>query len=81
MAQMPTTLSTEVTPDSICEVLSPSTARHDRGIKFDHYARLGVGYYWIVDLARQRIETWANEGSGWVHGPCAENDETVFLPP
>jgi Uma2 family endonuclease len=36
-------------PDLIVEILSPSTARHDRMIKYNFYQRAGVREYWIVD--------------------------------
>jgi len=36
------------TPDLVVEILSPSTARKDEGIKRDRYARAGVPEYWLV---------------------------------
>lgn len=45
-------------PDICVEVLSPSTARHDRGRKADLYARYGCLEYWIVDGARRRVEVY-----------------------
>ena len=36
-------------PDLVVEILSPSTARYDRFIKFHRYLRAGVREYWIVD--------------------------------
>ncbi len=42
-------------PDLIVEVLSPSTAKNDKGYKKDLYERSGVKEYWIVDTHdRQR---------------------------
>lgn len=38
------------------EVLSPSTARHDRLVKRRFYARMGVPEYWIVDPDTRLIE-------------------------
>ena len=35
-------------PDMIIEILSPSTARHDRITKFNLYRQAGVREYWIV---------------------------------
>ncbi len=36
-------------PEVIFEVLSPSTARKDLGIKFDLYEQEGVAWYFIID--------------------------------
>jgi len=40
------------------EVLSPSTARHDRRTKRRYYQRNGVPEYWIVDLDARVVERW-----------------------
>jgi Uma2 family endonuclease len=45
-------------PDMICEVLSPSTAATDRGVKFDDYEAHGVAEYWIIDPVRETIEQY-----------------------
>lgn len=49
------------TPDWVIEVLSPSTARKDEGIKRDRYQRAGVKEYWLLHptdrtLVRYRLE-------------------------
>jgi Uma2 family endonuclease len=36
-------------PDMVIEILSPSTARYDRLVKFNKYRQAGVREYWIVD--------------------------------
>jgi Uma2 family endonuclease len=46
-------------PLLIAEVLSPSTARHDRLIKRQLYQRCGVPCYWVVDLDARLIEVWS----------------------
>ncbi|MDE2984278.1 MAG: Uma2 family endonuclease [Gemmatimonadota bacterium] len=45
-------------PDLVVEILSPSTAHRDRGIKLDLYARCGVREYWIVDPVEDVIDVW-----------------------
>lgn len=42
------------------EVLSPSTARHDRVVKRGRYQRSGVEY-WIIDLDARLAERWTPE--------------------
>ena len=45
-------------PDFIAEVLSDSTQKRDRGIKFQDYAAHGVGEYWIIDSERRTVEQY-----------------------
>ncbi len=45
-------------PDLVVEILSPSTAHRDRGIKLDLYARHGVRQYWIVDPDEDVVDVW-----------------------
>lgn len=37
------------TPDLVIEILSPSTAKADRLLKFNMYEKFGVKEYWIVE--------------------------------
>jgi len=45
-------------PDLVVEVLSPSTARNDRLIKFNSYEKAGVKEYWIVDPYNMSVEIY-----------------------
>lgn len=45
-------------PDLVVEVLSPSTEKYDRGVKFEDYARHGVEEYWIADPWEEAIEQY-----------------------
>ena len=45
-------------PDLVVEILSPSTAHRDRGIKLDLYARSGVRQYWIADPVDDVVDVW-----------------------
>ncbi|MDR2167010.1 MAG: Uma2 family endonuclease [Clostridiales bacterium] len=47
-------------PDLIVEVLSPSTAKNDRGHKMRIYGKTGVKEYWIVDPNNFSIEVYMN---------------------
>ena len=40
------------------EILSPSTAHRDRGVKLDLYARRGVREYWIADPEEDVVDVW-----------------------
>ena len=43
-------------PDLVVEMLSPSTAARDRGLKKDLYARSGVQCYWLLDPRRLTLQ-------------------------
>lgn len=45
-------------PDLIVEVLSPGTAKNDRGYKKDLYEAAGIKEYWIVDPVLRSIEAY-----------------------
>ncbi len=45
-------------PDLVVEILSPTTAHRDRGIKLDLYARHWVRQYWIVDPGEDVVDVW-----------------------
>ncbi len=45
-------------PDLVVEILSKSTAKFDKGIKFEDYAAHGVREYWIIDPVRQSVEQY-----------------------
>jgi Uma2 family endonuclease len=46
-------------PDLVIEILSPTTASRDRGVKRKLYERQGVLQYWIVDLDAEVVEVWS----------------------
>ena len=48
-------------PDLIVEVLSPSTAKNDRGRKMDVYAQCGVREYWIVIPGEKSVEQYVQK--------------------
>lgn len=45
-------------PDLVVEVLSPSTAKNDKGYKKDLYEKAGIKEYWIVDPNVRSIEVY-----------------------
>ncbi len=40
------------------EIVSPGSARYDRGLKRLRYQRAGVPEYWVVDLDARLVERW-----------------------
>ena len=45
-------------PAVVVEVLSPSSRRYDRLLKFGRYAEAGIPQYWIVDPDRPSVEVY-----------------------
>ena len=45
-------------PDLVVEVLSPSTAKRDRGYKKQVYEQCGVREYWLVDVNNKSVEQY-----------------------
>lgn len=43
-------------PQLIVEILSPSTAKRDRTVKFEDYQAHGIKDYWIVDADYFTVE-------------------------
>lgn len=51
-------------PDFIIEILSPSTARHDRFVKLNLYQRAKVKEYWIVDPLNNTVDVCLPDENG-----------------
>lgn len=56
----------EGAPDLLVEVLSPGTARRDRGDKLALYAESDIREYWVVDPVEHQIEFLINENGRFV---------------
>lgn len=81
MAALPRTAYFTLAPDWACEVISPSSQRHDRLAKMHIYARAEVGHVWLVDPLAQMLEVFALQHGLWVRVLAAEGDETVRAEP
>lgn len=71
----------ETPPDWVCEILSPSTTRIDRGPKRRVYAEAGVGHLWLLDPAAGLLESFTLTESAWRLDGTVQRGETVALPP
>ena len=49
-------------PTLIVEILSPSTQKNDRGIKFTDYAQHSVEEYWLIDPLQKTFEQYLLDG-------------------
>jgi Uma2 family endonuclease len=62
-------------PDFVAEVLSASTAKVDRGIKFEDYSAHGVREYWLVDPAAEAVEKFTLRGRRFsAAGVCSKGN-------
>lgn len=48
-------------PDLVVEVLSPGTAKNDRGRKMEVYGKCGVREYWIVSPNEKTVEQYIQD--------------------
>jgi Uma2 family endonuclease len=60
----------------VVEVLSRSTAKHDRFQKRKLYQSQNVGTLWLVDLERDAVEVWTPDQSC----PAVETDRLTWQP-
>lgn len=59
LPSLPDVAAFTLAPDWVCEVLSPSTERHDRDEKMPIYAREGVRHAWLLDPVAKTLEVYA----------------------
>ncbi len=79
----PETPSVVGAPDVVVEVLSPSTARHDRppkGKKFLAYEEAGVRHYWLADTKRRTLTTYERRGERLVETAVLRPGDTLRCP-
>jgi Uma2 family endonuclease len=81
MPRVPDAPAIELPPDWVCEVVSPSTARLDRGRKKRVYEREGVPHYWIVDPVAKLVEVLILENGRYVALVEHALDDKAHLPP
>ena len=72
-------------PDFIVEILSKSTKKIDRGVKFEDYTAHNVSEYWIIDADNEMLEQYflkngkyelnLNSGSGKVQSKAIKGFE------
>ncbi|WP_458414960.1 Uma2 family endonuclease [Schinkia sp. CFF1] len=63
--------------DFVVEVLSPSTAKNDRVIKYHSYEKAGVKEYWIVDPYNQTIEVYLLENGAYNRSGVYFRDDII----
>ena len=81
MPELPNRAYITLSPDWVCEVLSPSTRKLDLGGKREVYARERVSYLWLVDPDARSLEAFALRNTEWVLIDTLFDDALVSLPP
>jgi Uma2 family endonuclease len=81
MPAIPDTAFASLAPDWVCEVLSPSTVRIDRGRKLRIYAAAGVAHAWLVNPAERTLEVLRLRDGAWTIVAVCTGSETVRLEP
>ena len=68
-------------PDFVCEVLSPSTERFDRGRKLRIYAAAGVAHAWLVNPVEHTLEVLRLREGSWTIAAVHTARETARAEP
>jgi len=70
-----------VTPDWVCEILSPNSVRTDRIKKMRIYAQHEIRHVWLVDPVQMMLEVFKLESGHWIIiGVFAEDDKVRTEP-
>jgi Uma2 family endonuclease len=64
-------------PDLVVEIISPGTAKKDRGSKLKQYGKHGVLEYWIVNLETEEVEVYLPEGGELVQKQTLTKVDTL----
>lgn len=71
----------DVVPDWVCEITSPSNARHDRVTKARLYLEAKVPTLWLIDPDTRVLEALVREGERWVEAGRFSDGDVVRIPP
>lgn len=78
---IPDTAFFSLAPDWVCEVLSPSTERIDRGRKLRIYAEASVAQAWLVNPAERTLEVLRLRDGAWTIVAVCSGSDTVRVEP
>jgi Uma2 family endonuclease len=65
-------------PDLVIEILSPSTAKYDRGYKFNQYQAAGVKEYWIVSPEEETVIVYTLEDGRYTAAAYKPGDKIAL---
>jgi hypothetical protein len=81
MPEIPDAAASELAPDWVCEVLSPSTSATDRADKLPIYARHQVMHAWLLDPLAQTLEVLKLTQQRWLLLDTHHRDTRVRAEP
>jgi len=79
--QPPSGRPVRIAPDWVCEILSPSTAARDLGVKQRGYHRGHVGHYWIISPVERTLQVLRWTERGYLVAMAAGPGEVVRAEP
>lgn len=68
-------------PDWACEILSPTTRRHDIRVKKPFWAEAGLPWLWFADLDAQVLTALRNDDGRWVEVGVFADEPDARVPP
>ena len=71
----------DLSPDWVCEILSPGTEAIDRGKKMRIYRREAISHAWLINPVTRTLEVYRLETGRWVLLDTYENDALVRAAP
>lgn len=81
LPEVPLSAYIDLSPDWVCEVLSPATRALDRGQKLRVYATHGVAHVWLVEPLEKLVEVLELDGATYRIIDTAQGDGDVRLRP
>jgi Uma2 family endonuclease len=81
LPRIPNAAALALPPDWLCEIISPSSVRHDRIAKMRAYARNGVAAVWLVDPIARTLENHRLDAGRWLVVSTHAGDETTRIEP
>jgi Uma2 family endonuclease len=78
---VPDAAAMDLSPDWVCENISPSTERIDRAKKLAICAREAVGHAWLINPIARTLEALRRYGDGWLLIATHAADAVVRVEP
>ena len=70
-----------VSPDWVCEIISPSSELYDRDEKMSIYAEHGVPYVWLINPVIALLEAYKLVSGGWFRFAMFSGNKMVRVEP